>query len=122
MRVLKEITEWNIDFKLNNHTYFVSDNREKMYGYIKSSGDIIETFKKPYPFNSRGRKFKEIENTWGFNSEELIEPTQDRTWEVVGSKGDKYVVTEVGDRLVCSCPGSKYRGTCKHAQGINLAV
>ena len=36
---------------------------------------------------------------------------------VIGSKGDKYIVSFHGDGLVqwqCTCPGFKFKGECKH--------
>lgn len=78
-----------------NHTYIVSDDKSKLLAFINGFGKT--TFKKPLPFHTRGRTFKVIK-----------EEVEGRV--VIGSKGDKYVVTNTS----CTCPGFKYRGECKH--------
>jgi len=120
MKTIKELTEWNAEFRVPNHIYFVSDNKEKVYGYVKQGTTDTFKFKTPYNFNTRGRKFVEIPNVYNFKIEEVSEVTTDKTWEVKGSKGDSYTVTLVGKKLVCSCPGSKYRGKCKHTDQIKI--
>ena len=37
-----------------------------------------------------------------------------RSWTVAGSKGANYTVTELNGQVTCSCPGHKFRGSCKH--------
>jgi hypothetical protein len=39
--------------------------------------------------------------------------------EVVGSKGDKYMVTYTGRQgWHCTCPAFKFRGNCKHIKQV----
>ena len=39
--------------------------------------------------------------------------------EVIGSKGDKYVVQYIGGEWYCTCPASQYRkGDCKHIKQV----
>ena len=81
-----------------NHKYIVSDDRSKLHAYIiQSSGEEVK-FSKPMPFSTRGRKFTVIKE----------EAVVGRV--VVGSKGDRYYVTDGK----CTCPGFKFRGTCRH--------
>jgi len=40
---------------------------------------------------------------------------ENRVFEISGSKGDKYTITErVDGSRTCTCPGFKYRGACRH--------
>lgn len=36
------------------------------------------------------------------------------TWEVDGSTGNTYTVTQIGNRWSCSCKGFMFRKSCKH--------
>mgnify|MGYP001581653822 CR=1 FL=1 len=47
--------------------------------------------------------------------EKVVEPT---THEVIGSKGDKYIVTVYPTRITCNCPAGKFRGKCKHMKEV----
>jgi hypothetical protein len=82
-----------------------------MYAYIRVGTTEVFTFKKPIRIDVRGRKFLEVPNSWGFAVEDR---PQGRTWEVKGSKGDVYTVSETNGNLTCSCSGFKFRGQCKH--------
>lgn len=44
-------------------------------------------------------------------------PSLPRVWEVVGSKGSVYTVTESHGVRSCTCPGFSHRGNCKHTKG-----
>jgi hypothetical protein len=51
--------------------------------------------------------------------EQTLEPlrkevSKDRVWEVSGSKGNTYTVTEVAGKRTCTCPGFQFRHSCKH--------
>ena len=98
MLVAAEQTQWADG--LNNGVYLLSDDRSKMYGFAKYNSAEFKMFKNPNSIDVRGRKFLILH---------AIE--QETTAKVVvGSKGDKYYVEEGK----CSCPGFKFRGTCKH--------
>jgi hypothetical protein len=91
-----EVTDW----EWPNHTYKLSADLSKCYGYIKASNGEETTFKQPIRFDIRGRKF---------NKAEILEEVEyDK--KVIGSKGDVYYVHD----NKCTCPGFKYRGVCKH--------
>jgi hypothetical protein len=70
MKAFQEITEWATDFVMPNHVYFLSDAKDKMYGYVQAGTGIVQTMRTPYRFKASGRKFKEVENTWNFLTEE----------------------------------------------------
>jgi len=40
--------------------------------------------------------------------------TTNRTWEVVGSRGDRYLVTRDGSGWSCDCKGFQFRRSCRH--------
>ena len=109
MKVLLETTEW--DTKTSNHVYFLDDSKSKMFAYVKFGSGEPFKFKNPIRIDTRGRKFREVPNTWGFD---IKEKPVGRTWQVTGSKGDVYTVTEDAGTLTCSCSGFKFRGQCRH--------
>lgn len=39
-----------------------------------------------------------------------------RVWQVSGSKGNVYTVTQRGSEKSCTCPGFQFRRACKHVQ------
>lgn len=119
MKAFKEITEWDSDFAVPNHVYFLNDSRDKMYGYVQSGTGIVQTMRTPYRFHTRGRKFKEIKNTWNFGVEEEAPETRGKEYKVLGSRGNVYTVTDEGGAWSCTCPASKWqKGDCKHIQAL----
>jgi len=42
--------------------------------------------------------------------------------EVIGSKGDVYVVKIDGDRASCTCPGFRFRRACKHVERVKRDI
>jgi hypothetical protein len=112
MIVVQETTDW----AWPNHTYFLSDDRTSMLGYIQQGTDKFIRFSKPIGFETRGRKFETIRKV-----ERRPEPAEN-TWHFEGSKGNIYTVTKEVNGLVCTCPGFQYRGHCKHITEVdNLA-
>ena len=114
MKAFQEITEWSTEFAVPNHVYFLSDSKDKMYGYVQASTGIVKTMSAPYRFRASGRKFKEVNNTWGFfPKEELV--LVGETHKVPGSKGAVYTVTNDRGSWTCSCPSAKWqKSECKH--------
>ena len=114
MKTLLETTEW-ADGANVNHVYFMDDSKSKMFAYVKfGEGDPIR-FKNPIRIDIRGRKFRDVPNTWKFD---IKEEPEGRVWIVKGSKGDEYKVTEVNGNLSCTCSGFRFRGDCKHIKSI----
>ena len=112
MIAVQEITEW--EDNIPNHIYFLSDDKSKMYGYVRAGTNEPMTFSKPYRFVASRRKFKAIENTWGFQVEKPTNPS----WEVQGSKGSVYTVEKTQTGYTCTCSGFKFRSHCKHIDQI----
>jgi hypothetical protein len=112
MKVFQEITAW--EDTTPNHIYFMDDGKSKAYAYLPVGKKNIFEFKAPLKLDVRGRKFKEVTNTWGFFPREELKMVS-QSWTVTGSKGDTYTVTEEDGQLTCSCAGFRFRGACKHA-------
>jgi len=123
MKAFQEITQWTTEFDMPNHVYFLNDSKEKMYGYVQSTTGIVQTKSKPYKFKASGRKFKEVENRWNFvvAEDEPVE-TVGRQYQVPGSKGAIYTVTDDNGAWSCTCPASKWqKGDCKHIVKLKSA-
>jgi hypothetical protein len=115
MKAFQEITEWATDFVMPNHVYFLSDSKDKMYGYVKASTGEIQEMTTPYRFKASGRKFQEVENIWNFSVEDQLEPAKGREYRVSGSGRNVYTVTDDAGLWSCTCPASKWqKGECKH--------
>jgi hypothetical protein len=115
MKAFQEITEWATDFVMPNHVYFLSDSKDKMYGYVQAGTGIVQTMRTPYRFKASGRKFREVENTWNFSVEDQPEPAKGREYRVSGSGRNVYTVTDDAGAWSCTCPASKWqKGECKH--------
>ena len=118
MKVFQEVTEWSAEFAVPNHVYFLNDSKDKMYGYVNSKG-IVQTMGQPYKFHTRGRKFKEVPNTWKFKVAEEPEATTGKEYRVVGSKNNTYTVTDDNGSWSCTCPASRWqKGECKHIKEL----
>ena len=102
-----------------NGIYLLDDAKTKMYAFRPASGEI-KTFRNPIRIDTRGRKF--VVNPVQFKTKlKELEP-EGRYWIVKGSKGDEYRVTELNGNLSCTCSGFKFRGKCKHAESVSVAV
>jgi hypothetical protein len=113
MKTLQEITP---DWDIPNHVYFVNDTKDKMFAYVKKSTGELKEFINPLPFSASRRKFKEINNTWGFFPK-ATETIHDGFVKIVmGSKGERYTITEFSGIRQCSCPGFKFRSKCRHIE------
>jgi hypothetical protein len=119
MKILQETTDWEVP----NHTYFVTDGKDKMFAYVKASGDEVQEFTKPIPFSTSHRKFKEIDNIWNFKPrEEVVEAKPGKEYRVPGSAGNIYTVTDDAGTWSCTCPASKWqKGDCKHIKELKLS-
>jgi hypothetical protein len=115
MKAFQEITQWDSEVAVPNHVYFLSDSKDKMYGYVPAGTGVVQTMRTPYRFHVRGRKFKEVKNTWNFVVEDTAEPVKGKEYQVPGSQGNVYTVTEEHGVWSCTCPASRWqKGQCKH--------
>ena len=106
--------------KVPNGIYLLDDAKTKMYAFRPRGTDEIKTFKNFIRIDTRGRKF--VVNPVQFKTA-LKEPEPEgRYWIVKGSKGDEYKVSELNGNLSCTCSGFKFRGKCKHAESVSVAV
>ena len=112
MKFMQEVTQWADSTP--NHIYVMNDTKSRALGYIPSGKTAVFTFTKPVAIDMRGRKFKEVPNTFNY----VEADTTTKVWEVKGSKGDIYTVQEIEGVLQCSCSGYKFRGNCKHIKEI----
>ena len=114
MKWFAETTEWKD--AAPNHVYLLEDAKSKMFAYVPTGATKPVTFKAPIRIDVRGRKFKL--NPVQFKTAIKPEQPEGRTWEVQGSKGDVYKVSEVRGEYSCSCSGFKFRGDCKHVKSV----
>ena len=108
MKVVQEVTDWDVP----NHVYFLNDSRDKMLAYVQAGTNTVKTFSRPLGFDARGRKFREVPNTWNYTGEDDL--PSGRTIKVEGSKGAVYTVVEQRGKYTCTCSGFKFRGHCRH--------
>jgi len=103
MEALREVTEWNSDVQ-PNHVYLLDGLN--ILAYIPNESNKAFYFKKPIPFDKRGRKFETVKpNPFKATSNPY-------TIEVKGSKGQSYFIDTV--LKTCTCPGYQFRSQCKH--------
>jgi SWIM zinc finger len=114
MKVLQETTAW--EGATPNHIYITDDSKSKMFAYVRAGTKAVFRFSVPLRIDTRGRKFKEIPNTFGFE-EDAKDPAV-KTWTVSGSKGNTYTVTLEENVYNCTCSGFQFRGTCRHIKGL----
>ena len=105
MITVQEVTVWSTDTP--NHKYILSDDMRKMYGYIKSGDKYPFIFNNPQLFDSRRRKFSVLVKT--------KDNDDYQSWEVEGSKGNKYKIRLRDGSFSCTCPSATFRNeVCKH--------
>ena len=114
MKFYQETTNWTIP----NHIYLLSTDKSRAYGYIRRGTDAAVTFRKPLPFDQRGRRFVEVKELGEIDLDEV----KSEKWEFTGSKGDTYIVQKLDGILRCSCPGYTFRGDCKHVKQVKEKV
>lgn len=95
IEILQEVTDWG-KYPVSNGVYHVNDA-----GHLVQHNDTV--FKNPLKgFSKSRRKFIKIG--------EREEVLSDNVITVQGSNGKVYYI-EDGK---CTCPGFKFRGSCKH--------
>jgi hypothetical protein len=63
MILAKETTVWDCEHRQPNHTYLMSDSKEKVFGYFKwHNPKEFMMFKKPIRIDKRYRTFKVIKS------------------------------------------------------------
>ena len=112
MKFYQETTVW--DGNVPNHIYLLTTDKSKAYGYIRRGTTEAVTFKKPIPFDQRGRKFVEVKELGEID----LDQVKGETWEFTGSKNNTHIVQKMDGVLKCSCPGFTFRGECKHVKQV----
>lgn len=110
MKWFAETTTWPDG--LANGVYLLDDSKTKMYAYLSPKATEPKHFKNAIKIDTRGRKF--IVNPVQYRVTVVEEVPEGCTFEVKGSKGDVYTVTEHNGNYSCSCSGFKFRGACRH--------
>ena len=103
-----------------NGIYLLDDAKTKMYAFKPRGTGEIKVFKNFIRIDTRGRKF--VVSPVQFKTALKESEPEGRYWIVKGSKGDEYRVTELNGNLSCTCSGFKFRGKCKHAESVPVAV
>lgn len=114
MKWFAETTDWK--GVAPNHVYLMDDAKSKMYAYIPFGTGKTLTFSNAIRIDVRGRKFKL--NPVQYEITVKAPEPEGRVWEVQGSKGDVYKVTELRGEYSCTCSGFRFRGDCKHVKGV----
>lgn len=108
MLKVQETTKWDDSF-VPNHIYYLDDSKTRMLGYINVLNNQEIWFEGGRGFSSRNRTFKVLQRL----KDRVASKT--KSWEVDGSKGNKYTVQFDGTEWSCSCPAFAYKaGPCKH--------
>ena len=99
-----------------NGVYLLDDSKSKMYAFKPFGTGAIKVFKNPIRIDVRGRKF--AINSVQFKTQLKEEEPEGKVYEVKGSKGDVYKVTELNGDYSCSCSGFKFRSKCRHIEQL----
>lgn len=124
MRYYQEVTEWNTDYTVPSHIYYLKDDRTRAVGYIPHGKKKLVKFSKPMSFDVRGRKFVEVmkdsaeADSVYFGKPEVKQPAQGK--QVQGSNGKIYYLTKnVNSTYTCTCPGYMFRRKCRHITEVS---
>ena len=122
MKYFQETTDWGSN-NVQNHTYYLTDDKRKMVGYIKAGTKKLVKFSKPMNFDPKGRKFtilplKAESDTVYFPHTEESKPAG-QVVEVEGSGGKKYFLRKNAGAWNCTCPGFMFRHKCRHVESMS---
>ena len=126
LKIVEEVTEWDVPYRQPNHVYLMSGDRA--LAYSRWGKDRPEYFSQPQRIDRRGRKFIDVKNNpWKFDLtvRTEIEPAakpKGQVWTVAGSKGNEYIVSLDSGRWSCTCPGHGFRGRCRHVDELSASV
>ncbi len=110
MKIMLETTVWDSP-TVPNHVYVFNDSMTKAIAYVRAGSKEVFKFKNPMAIDTRGRTFVELDDT------EPEQPSSD-VITVLGSKGETYYLTNEGPDWFCTCPGFKFRGSCRHVAEV----
>ena len=136
MEILKEVTQWDVEFKQPNHTYLVN-NKNQIVAYAKWHTNEIMVFNSRNTLDKRYRKFEKTNHKVlsklikQFESEDNQKQEKQKTIKSdnvrlfkVKSKEKEYIVEYnlIGKYITCPCIGFGYRRKCKHADAVAKLV
>jgi hypothetical protein len=123
MEILKEVTQWDCDYQVPNHTYLVN-NKNQIIAYAKKHSNNITILKSRINLDKRYRKFiKDNHSSLSkliikYKSEDnIIIPDNTRIFKVK-SNNREYTVLLKDNNYTCNCIGFGYRGKCKHSEAV----
>ena len=123
MEILKEVTQWDCDYQVPNHTYLVN-NKNQIIAYAKKHSNNITILKSRINLDKRYRKFiKDNHSSLSkliikYKSEDnIIIPDNTRVFNVK-SNNREYTVLLKDNNYTCNCIGFGYRGKCKHSEAV----
>lgn len=129
--ILKEVTEWQAEYRVPNHTYLL-DGKGNIVAYLpEGSNDIVISKSQSMKLNKRYRKFVKVKHIGlekiakslpSFKKEEYTKPKNVRAFKV--KSNDKEYIVEVfaNNKLSCNCVGFGYRGKCKHSDAVKAKL
>lgn len=134
LKMLKEVTEWKVDFRQPNHTYLLN-GKGQILAYARWHSDTDIDIQKSRTFlDKRYRKFIEVKHT-GLSKliPQYIQFEKDNTKTVIDansrifkvkSKDKEYTVTlnKTTDKLSCTCTGYGFRSKCKHVDAVRNSL
>lgn len=116
MEIMKEITVWDCEYNVPNHTYLFNDSGD-IIAYLNIVTDKVTVLKTPLKFDRRYRKFIRVENK---RLKKFIKHNKEdgvRKFKVTSNDKD-YIVLVKDNSVSCNCLGYYYRGTCKHTTAV----
>jgi len=137
MEILKEITQWDTDYRQPNHTYLVN-KKGQVVAYAKWHTNDIMLFKSRKVLDKRYRKFVKDSHKGlsklvkQFQSEDDLEKQEKE--KIVKSDNIRLFKVKSNDReydvqynisgkfLTCSCVGFGYRRKCKHVDAVSKKI
>lgn len=133
MEILKEITDWDCEYNVRNHTYLIN-NKGRVVAYAIDSGTEVVQLKTGYNIDKRYRKFIKTEHTGLAKIAKTIPEQKQEKQKIV--KSDNVRVFKVksdtkvydvqyniaGNFFTCSCVGFGYRKKCKHVDAVKANI
>lgn len=132
MEILKEITDWDCEYNVRNHTYLIN-NKGRVVAYATENGDVIR-LKTGFIIDKRYRKFIKSDHAeLAIIGKSIPEQKQEKQKIV---KSDNIRVFKVksdtkvydvqyniaGNFFTCSCVGFGYRKKCKHVDAVKANI
>lgn len=132
MKILREVTKWDVEYRQPNHTYLVN-SKNQIIAYAKwHSQKDIEVLNGKLNLDSRYRKFEEVSHSALAKIAKTVEDEKPekvkrvataniRLFKVLSKTKNKTYVVEynvVGKSLMCGCVGYGYRRKCSHVEAV----